>query len=227
MTEALFPKSILPWTDRVDQVDVVWANDVNTLAAEIIAVESDLGEMPQVEKYPYQGNPVAYSTVDARISDVLAGTLHPYVALSATNFYVRNDARYGSRYGQCNSYNRDYDSGGCYNGSDITVPVSGLWLVVGQQTWEWHDSGYCFHHCYINNNWCAGDRWDWNFGSSGPSYYDPSRQLTTYFTYLGPVSAGQRVQAISENGTSRNPYNVLTSTLRAYCLRKLPQAALV
>ena len=53
-----------------------------------------------------------------------------------------------------------------------------------------------------------------------------TRTLTTYFSTLIPVAAGKRVQSVSENGTSRNPYKVLTSNLSAYCLRKLPPNAL-
>ena len=227
MSAPIFPKSIVPWTDRVDELDVVWARDPNSLAAEIISIESILGVMPHVEKSPYSGNPVTYATVDARISDVLAGTLHPYVTLTATNFYSYNDEQWGGgRRGHVNSYNKIYDSGNCYNGSDITLPVSGLWLITGQQTWEWHDSGYCFHHCYVDDDWRCGHRWDWDFASAGPGYYDNSRQLTTYFSALIPVAAGKRVQSISENGTSRNPYKILTSNLSAYCLRKLPPNAL-
>ena len=227
MTAAVFPKSILPWTARIDEVNVIWANDPNTLAAEIIAIENTLGEMPQVEGSPFVGSPVTYSTVNARISDTLAGTLHPYAELSASNFHCYNTDRWGSSgYGHLNSYNKVYDSGGIYNGSDITVPCSGLWLITGRQTWEWHDSGYCFHHLYCGGNWCAGHRWDWNFASYGPGYYEPDRSLTTYFSFLGPLAAGTRVQSISENGTSRSPYQVLSSNLRIYCLRTLPQSAL-
>lgn len=217
----------MPWTDRIDQIDVVWANDPNSLAAEIIAIENTLGAMPQVEKDPYVGNPVSYATVDARISDTLAGTLHPYASISSNSFYSYNTDRWGGgRRGHLNTYNKVYDPYGFYNGWDITVPVSGLYLIFGQQTWEWHDSGYCFHHCYVNDNWCCGHRWDWDFASSGPGYYDPDRQLTTAYSALIPIAAGQRVQSVSENGTSRNPYFISSSYLRIYCLRMLPQNAL-
>ena len=227
MTKAVFPKSILPWTDRVDQINVVWANDPNSLAADLISVENTLGVMPQVEKAPFVGNPVTYATVDARISDTLASSLHPYAELNASNFYCHNDEQWGGgNRGHVNSYNKVYDSHGSYNGSDITVPCSGLWLITGQQNWEWHDSGYCFHHLYCGGNWCAGHRWDWDFAGTGPGYYNPDRTLTTYFSYLGPLKAGQRVQSISENGTSRNPYRIISSYLRIYCLRTLPQSAL-
>ena len=225
--KAVFPKSVLSWTDRIDQVDVVWANDVNSLASEIISIEDTLGAMPQVEKSPFLGTAVTYADVDARISDTMAGTLHPYAELNSSNFYCHNTDRWGaSGYGHLNSYNKVYDSGGLYNGSDITVPCSGLWLITGQQTWEWHTSGYCFHHLYCGGTWRCGHRWDWDFASNGPGYYEPDRQLTTAFTFLGPLTAGTRVQSVSENGTSRNPYQVFNSYLRIYCLRTLPASAL-
>jgi hypothetical protein len=227
MTTAVFPKSIVPWTDRVDEVNVIWANDPNTLAAEVIAIEKTAGAMPQVEKAPYAGNPVTYSTMDARISDVLAGNQMPYASISSTSFYSHNTDRWGGgRRGHLNTYNKLYDPFGFYNGSDFTVPATGLYLVFGQQNWEWHDSGYCFHHCYVDGNWACGHRWDWDFGSSGPSYYDPDRPLTTAFSALLPIAAGKRVQSVSENGTSRSPYYISSSYLRIYCLRKLPQSAL-
>jgi hypothetical protein len=226
MSSAVFPKSIVPWVDRIDQVNVVYAADPNSLAAEVIAIENTIGVMPQVEKAPYVGNSVTYSTVDARMSDILAGNLHPYTELSTQNFYCNNDERWFGNWGHGNFYNRVYDSHGFYNGTDITVGVSGLYLVTAQQTWEWHDSGFCFHHCYIDYNWCAGHRWDWDFANAGPGYYDPTRLLTTSITYLGPITQGQRVSIVSENGTSRNPYHVISSNFRIYCLRKLPQSAL-
>jgi hypothetical protein len=223
---AVYPASIFPWTNRVDQVNVIWANDPNSMAAELISIETTLGVMPQVEKAPYEGNSVTYASVDARLSDLLAANQHPYVELSASNFYVNNNERYNGRWGHCNYYQRVYDSHGSYNGTDITVPCSGLWLIVGEQNWEWHDSGYCFHHCYIDNDWRAGHRWDWDFANAGPGDYDDSRQLTTHISWMGPITGGKRVQIISENGTSRSPYKVNYSYLRAYCLRKLPTSAL-
>ena len=226
MTAPVFPKSVISWTDRVDNVNVVYANDPNQLAAEIISIENTLGTMPQVEDDPYTGPPVTYSTVDARISDVLAGNQMPYCSVNISQFYVYNNQSWGSFFGHLNTFTKVYDPFGFYNGSDITIPTSGLYLVTGSQDWGWHDSGYLRHSLYINGSWWAGAMWNWLFGSFGPGFYDPDRDAHTSWTHVGPLAAGTRLQVVSENGTSFNPYPCSNSWLRVYCLRKLPPNAL-
>jgi hypothetical protein len=226
MTQAVFPKSIFPWTDRVDEVNVVFANDPNSLAAEIVAVENTLGTMPQVEKAPYSGNPVSYSSVDARISDVLAGNQLPYCSITINQFFVYNNQGPGSFFGHFNTFSKVYDPFGYYNGSDITIQASGLYIVTSSQQWGWHDSGYLRHSLYCDGIWFAGDRWDWDFAGFGPAFYEPSRQASTSFSWMGPLTAGQRLQVVSENGTSFNPFPVTNSWMRLVCLRKLPANAL-
>ena len=71
---AIFPGGTFSWTNRIDDESVVFSNDVNSLAAEIIATETTLGVNPQIEKHPIIGtSPINYASVDARISDTLAG----------------------------------------------------------------------------------------------------------------------------------------------------------
>lgn len=227
MTQAVFPKSIFPWTDRVDQVNVVWAADPNSLAAEVVAVENTLGQMPHQEKAPYTGPAITYNNVDARISDVLAGNQQPYCSITVSSMWVYNNQSWGSFFGHLNTFTKVYDPFGFYNGSDITIPASGLYLVTGSQQWGWHDSGYLWHSLYCNGIWFAGDRWDWaSFSSFGPGYYQSNRLANTSWTWMGPLTAGQRLQVVSENGTSFNPYPVTNSWMRIYCLRKLPANAL-
>ena len=226
MTQPVFPKSILSWTDRIDEVNVVFANDPNTLAAEVISIENTLGAQPQVENAPYSGNPVTYSTVSARISDVLAGNQMPYCSVTTSVMPVFNQQLAGTQFGQFNVFNKVYDPFGYYNGSDITVQASGLYLITGAQNWGWNDSGYLNHSLFIDGLWMAGERWDWNFASFGPGFFENERPATTSFTWMGAIPAGQRIQVVSENGTSFNPYPVSNSWLRLFCLRKLPANAL-
>lgn len=226
MSQAVFPKSIVPWTDRVDEVNVIWAADPNSLAAEIIAIENSLGTMPQVEDAPYVGNPIAYDNVGARISDVLAGNQMPYCSVTTSSMFVYNNQGPGTFWGHFNTFTKIYDPFGYYNGSDITIQASGLYLLTGSQQWGWHDSGYLRHSLYCDGVWFAGDRWDWNFAPFGPAYFESDRNASTAFTWMGPLTAGQRVQVVSENGTSFNPFEVTNSWLRLYCLRKLPPNAL-
>jgi hypothetical protein len=222
MTAPIYPKSVVPWTDRVDQQDVIFAKDPNSLAAEIIALENTLGTMPHRESAPYAGSAVTYASVGARISDVLAGSLHPYCSLTATNFSVFNNQGPGTKFGQYNVFRKNYDPFGYYNGSDITIQASGLYIVQGVQSWAWNSSGYIRQDLVIGNTWMAGDMWQWNFAGSGPGNYQNNRNATTNFTWIGGIPAGQRVRVLSENGTSKNPYPVVDSWFRVYCLRKLP-----
>lgn len=226
MTQAVFPKSVVPWTDRVDEVDVVWAKDPNSLAAEVIAVENTLGPMPHQEKSPFVGSPVTYGSVDARITDAAAGNLNPYCSVTVSSFFVYNFQGPGTRWGHFNSFSKVYDPYGYYNGSDITIQASGLYLITGSQSWEWHDNGWLRHSLYIDDLWQCGHRWDWNFGGFGPAFFDPSRTADTAFTWMGAIPAGKRVRVVSENNTSRNPFRVSNSWVRLYCLRKLPASAL-
>jgi hypothetical protein len=226
MTQAVFPKSVVPWTDRVDNQDTIFANDPNSLAAEIIAMENTLGVMPHQEKAPFVGNAVTYASVDARISDAAAGNLNPYCSVTTSTFFVFNQQSFGTRFGHFNTFSKVFDPYGYYNGSDITIQASGLYLITGSQSWDWHDSGYLWHSLWIDGLWSAGHRWDWNFGLSGPSFFESDRTADTGFTWMGAIPAGKRVQVVSENGTSRNPFRVTNSWLRLYCLRKLPASAL-
>lgn len=242
MSQAVFPKSVMPWTDRIDEVNVIWANDPNSLAAEVIAIENTLGVMPQVEKAPYSGSAVSYGSVDARISDAVAGNLHPYCSINVSSFFCYNNQGPGTFWGHFNTFSKIYDPFGFYNGSDITVPASGLYLITGSQSWGWHDSGYLRHALYIDGDWMCEHRWDWSFpalsptnplttlisleGPYFPGYWSPERPANTAFTWMGAIPAGKRVQVVSENGTSFNPYPISNSWLRIYCLRKLPANAL-
>ncbi len=226
MTAPVFPKSVEPWTDRIDQVNVIWANDVNQLAAEIISIENTLGVMPHQEKAPYTGSAITYNSVDARISDVLAGNQMPYCSVSVSSDFVWNNQLSGTNWGHFNTYQKVYDPFGYYNGSDITVQASGLYLITGSQSWSWHDSGYLWHSLYIDDIWMCGHRWDWDFAPFGPAFYEADRFANTAFTWMGAIPAGKRIRVVSENGTSFNPYPISNSWLRLYCLRKLPANAL-
>jgi hypothetical protein len=228
MTQAIFPKATFSWgTDRVDNQDIVFANDPNSLAAEVGAIETTVGAMPQVEKSPFVGNPVTYGSVDARISDVAAGNLNPYCSISVSNFFVFNNQGPGSRWGHFNTFSKVFDPFGYYNGTDITIQASGLYIITGAQQWNWHDSGYLFHSLYLAGLWSAGHRWDWSaFAGSGPGAFENDRFANTGWTWMGALAAGTRVQVVSENGTSFNSYPVGSSYVKLYCLRKLPQSAL-
>lgn len=222
VTQPIFPKSTFGWTDRVDQISNVLANDPNSLASEVISMENTLGAMPHVENNPFAGNPVTYSTVGARITDTLHGNQHPYASLSANPFSVFNGQKSGTKFGQYNVFSVVYDPFKMYNGSDITLPCTGLWHISQDQTWVWYNQGWMGSAIQVSQNIVIGDTWRWNFPSSGIGSYSNDRFAQTKSSWLGLLPKGSRVRVVSENETALNPYPVVNSYLRAYCLRTSP-----
>lgn len=245
MSTPVYPKAISSWTDRIDQINTVFAADPNTLAAEIIAVEKTIGTMPQVEPFPPVGNPVAYSNMSARITDTLLARQHPYVSLFNPAF----NAGYGTAPDDAiyNVYKKLFDPFGYYNGSDITIKTAGLYLIDVYQAWVPFTSGYMQLSLVINGIWTRGSLWQWNFPSDGPVISPggtvtfggpnnpvipsqvnryPRRNANTGFTWLGSLGQGDRVRVTSENGTTLNPYPVQNASLKAYYLRDLSDLGL-
>lgn len=226
---ASYPKTIASWTNRVDQVDTVWAADPNTLASEILAVETTVGPMPQVEPNSPAWTPVTYSSMSARVSDAMVNGRAPYAELYAANFSVG----YGSAlsaYGVFNNYSRVEDSWGYYNGSDITIRAPGVYVIDAYQAWEYYTAGYVHLMLGINNVFARGSLWQWDFPRSGPNVYSASygeRWAHTEFAWMGKLNTGDRVRVASDNGTPRNPYKVINSTLRICYLRSLTSAQAV
>lgn len=225
MATPVYPKALASWTSRIDQVDTVWANDPNTLAAEILAVEKTLGTMPQVEGSVPVGSPVTYGSVSARISDAMLQAQHPYVELHRANFNVG----YGTAldgYGTWNTYSVVEDNWHYFNGSDITIKAPGVYILDAYQTWSAFHSGWMMLKMAVNGTYARGDRWDWNsFPTSGPhdaAYWE--RWAVTSFTWMGKLNTGDRVRIASENATTNSPYNIINSTLRLYYLRSLTSA---
>lgn len=220
MSSASFPQAIAGWTDRVNGVDIVWAGDPNGAAAEIIAIETALGKMPQVETGVPVGNPVTYNSVSARITDTMLNTQHPYVELYSENFYCG----YGSwNYGSFNTYRVVEDNWGHFNGSDITVRAPGVYLIDAYQTWDYFHQGYISIMLSINNTFARGHVWHWDdFPASGP--HDASYQgrwATSDLTWMGRLNTGDRVRIASANNTNNDSYHVINSTLRMLYLRGL------
>lgn len=221
---ATYPNGIASWTNRIDNINTVWAADPNTLAAELVAVETSLGTNPQIESKPIAGNPVTYASLSARLSDTLAGTQRPYVAIGAGSFSVR----YGTAldgYGQFNVYTTKYsDHWGWYNGSDITVGVSGIYLVDVEQDWQYYSgSGYYKLALTCDNINLRSQVWHWDFPSGSASNYSANfagRQATMGFAFMREFVAGTRIRVVSENGTATNPVTAASSLLTLQYLRQ-------
>lgn len=224
MANAAFPKSVDSWVNRIDGVDIVFAADPNSLAAEIIAIESTLGAMPQVEPTPPNGMPVTYETVSARISDTLAGTQKPYFSFYTDRFPVP-DGRHTNWGYYCN-FKRNFDRWNFWNGVDVTCQISGIYVMDVAQTWDPYTSGFMSTNLIINNQWVRGSTWKWDFAALGiadllnvnPYGANPF----TGFTWMGPLNVGDRIRVASMNFTPRDPYYCNGTTLQAQWIRALP-----
>lgn len=219
MSAPVYPQAIAGWTDRIDEVDIVWAADPNSIAAEVLSIEQTLGKMPQIETGVPVGKPVSYSNVSARITDAMLNTQHPYVELINNDFRVG----YGTwNYAVFNWYRVVEDAWGYFNGSDITVKAPGVYIIDSYQTWDYWPDGYVSTALAINNTFARGDLWKWDFPSSGP--HDASykgRWATTAFAWMGKLNTGDRVRIASANNTTNPSYHGINSSLRMLYLRGL------
>lgn len=226
MTAAIYPSGVVPWTDRRDNIDIVWGNDPNSLAAEIRAIEAVLGINPQIEKNPVSGPQITYNTVDERISATQRGEPLPVCSLSQTEGFIANGRGAGTNYGLWNVYNENYDPFGMYNGNDITVPETGWYLITSSQWWEWWSFGYVLHSLYIDGVVRRMHRWQWNFPENVADGYwqafdNIHRDAETHITWQGKLTAGQRIRALSENGTPRTPVRSYQMSIEVSCIRKI------
>lgn len=218
MAVPIFPKALSGWTDRIDNVDIVWANDPNSLAAEIIAIEQTLGTMPQVEPNMPVGKPAVYPSVSSRISAVQLGANLPYCELFRANFRVG----YGSYFnGVANVYSPLVDDFGFFNGSDMSMPTNGIYVIDVFQVYQPWTSGFMNVHLTINNNLARTGTWSWDaVPTSGPRSWE-GREGTAGLCWMGPLQYGDRVRVVTENGTGCSPYSVNYSSFRAQYVRSL------
>lgn len=211
MGKAVFPKGVFPWTDRIDLVNTIFANDPNSLAAEVGAIESTLGAMPQVAN-PISGTAITYNTVSARIQDVQMGNLEPVVTVVNPSFQIKDLDDYKTA--PYNSYNKLYDPFGWYNGSDITVKVDGWYTVTVQQTVDWWSTGFVRIVLLIGGTGVCDDFWDWDFPANVPAGRWKDRDKTMTITWQGIIHAGQRVRVTTENATQKSQLGVESAYLR-------------
>lgn len=218
--QPVYPNGIFPWTDRVDEEDIDFANDINSTVADLESVETTLGTTPQIEPSPPSGNPITYPTVSARISDAMDNSQLPYVSLGASTFTCPNNTS-----GNLIPYQRNLDPFNSYNGTDITAPASGWWIINTVQTWNWWNDGYSHHMLCLNGfgNILHEDFVNWEFpGNLFPTglpvpvqllqprwWQFGKRNIRTTVTWQGPLHEGDRLSVLAENGTS-NPAHVLS-----------------
>lgn len=216
---AVYPNTTFTWRDRIDNEDPVFANDVNSMADEVIATQATLGTNPQQEKNPIINNiPVNYASVDARISDTLAGSLKPVVELSTQNLPCRA--------GQLifNSYISRFDPFRMYNGNDVVVPADGWWIITSTQQWE-EPIGFLtgFSRCGLLLNGVLRHFHDfrWDFPNRGLVPFGFALGIFGYntLTWQGLLKKGDRFQIQSCNGTFFEPHHIITGDLKACWIR--------
>lgn len=228
----VYPNGIFPWVDRVDQQDIDFAEDINSVAAEVESIENVIGENPQIEPKPPSGSPIAYSSISSRISDAMNNTQLPVVSLGASSFTCPNNTA-----GNLIPYQIDLDPFNCYNGTDVVCPVSGWWFVSTVQTWNWWNDGYSCHRLCLNGfgNILHEDFVDWEFSGNlfpnglplpvqllEPRWWQfGKRSRRTSVMWQGPLHKGDRFSVLSENGTSNAAHVIQGLTLKAACLKTL------
>lgn len=242
--KSIFPGGIANWTDRIDQVNRVFAVDTNTLASEMISIEKTLGINPQIEKKPPVGTTVTYTSTDARISDAMRNAQMPVVLLTRDHLDMNNVSG-----AVLNTYNASYDPAKSYNGTDITIPANGWWIVTSEQTWNWWNDGFSHHALTFNglNNIVDEDLIDWEFSGNiklttpnqitnqgeqnFPGGFNPGgpprwlqygkRSRTTKVAWQGLCHKGDRFSVFSENGTSHASHRAFALELKASMIRSV------
>jgi hypothetical protein len=234
----VYPSGIFPWTDRIDNQSIDFANDINSTVAEVESIEGTLGTNPQIEPNIPGGSPITYSTVSARISDAMTGVNLPYTSLIANSIPVT----YNSAGILC-PFKANLDPYSCYNGTDITIPASGWWAISSVATWSWNNTGYFHHSCCLNgaNNVLHDRIFDCQFSGNvvglvyspngspvtqstqTPRFYQyGKRSVTTRTNFEGLLHAGDRISIYLENGTGHANITVPSVNMKAVMLRTVP-----
>ncbi len=230
MSASVYPNGYFSWSDRRDEVDIDYAADPNSLAAEAVAIEKTLGLNPQIQKNPNLGPPIEFVNVDQRLDYITAMSQLPVCQLSCPSFEVASLQGPATNYGVFNRYTvADYDPFGMFNGADITCQISGFYLINITQFWQWWSTGYHCHHFWIDDTWKCSDRWDWDFVGNeiggywrgGPDF-DFARPGHTQTWWMGIVNQGQRFRVVSENGTAFTPAITTNMEFKAALLRRTP-----
>lgn len=239
MATSVYPSGVIQWTPRINCVDIVWANDPNSLANELVAIESTVGVNPQIESNPPYGvgavaplgvpGTVAYNTLSARVSDAMNNNLLPFTYLTGNDFYIP-----GSGGQAFNAYTVTLDPYGMYNGHDITVPCDGFWGLYHTQRFNQLGDNFIglnMNFLYINGNWVHAQLWDWNnfLGeASGLDIPHPSNVMGSNgivnFSWMGLLHAGDRLQMLTANYTFCPAILCNAIQWKMICFRTLPSS---
>lgn len=232
MTNPVYPNNVLAWTDRQDDIDIIWAEDPNALAAEVTAVEGTLGPMPHLEANPPVGPAIQFSNVGQRLDYITAGQQLPVIELRNSAQQIASGQQSSTQYGIYNTYPQvTYDPYGFYNGADVTVPVTGWYSINGSQFWDWDDVGYVAMSLWVGAAEKDIGIWHWDFPGNDPNGPwraggEIWRAGNTSVHWEGIINAGQRIRIVSENGTDTTPMTARDLELTMQFHRLTPSAPL-
>lgn len=225
---AVFPGGIFNWIDRVNYEDIDWAQDPNSLAAELIAIENTLGVLPQKLASPNAGPPITFTNVAQLLDYLASGAQIPVVEVQNTVQVIANRQGSGTHYGMYNSYPTSvYDPFLLANASGVRAPVTGWYTIDAGEFWDWNASGYNAAHLWVGAGLKATDRWDWAFqGNAQGGYWQAESNVGrpgyTGIHWAGVVNQGQQISVVSENGTSNQLANVRNLQLSVSLTRLTP-----
>lgn len=224
--QPIYPNSTFTWTDRIDNQDVDFAEDINAVAAEVISVEKTFGVNPQIESNPPTGTPVSYATANARISDAVNNKLLPVCELINPGIVLNNVSA-----GTLNTYKVNYDPFNMFNGVDLTLVANGWWIITATQTWFAWDDGYSHMRLCLNGTSNTIDEFLLNWQFPGNAVVSGvaqrwqrfgTRPITTSVHWQGLAHTNDRISVVSENGTSNSSHIVSNLSLKASMLRTVP-----
>jgi hypothetical protein len=223
MATAVYPNSVLSWTPRIDQVNIIYANDPNSLALEVQAIEATTGTTPQIESSPPAGSNVNYATLSSRVSAANNNALSPYCSVVNTpGFFCNQGAQNFNHYSA-----QVLDPYGIWNGTDLTIPCNGWWTIRTDQKWNQHGNNFggCNHHfLYCNGGWIDHDLWNWDAIADSGSYW-PANIISTYgwtkIRWEGLLHKGDHIQVLSANSTNCPGLQITNLTLKAFCHRTI------
>lgn len=219
--KAVYPNGILPWSNRVDKVNTVFAADPNTLASELVAVQSTLGVNPHIETAPPDGGSrIVYNNVAARIHDVQMGNQTIVCSLYNNGFTVKNDGGNAGP-GQMNPYAIIFDPQKHFNGTDITTKEPGWYLVTAHQRFSWAGNGWHGMQLLISGNVVDDAHWSWDFPENSNGDWRQQPKILS-ISWQGVIHKGHRISVISRNASNISNVGVKAAYLKMSWIRSVP-----
>lgn len=179
---AQYPNVIKTFTTKVDQINVVYADDMNSAQGEITAIENALGTSPQMATNSLDASRhVDYGTVVNRLEAIQANLSAPAIALSS----VAVKPSSGS-FWTYTSWSVDQDDFGYASPSGFTTRDDAWWLINATGNWDPNSSGQRVLALMTNGSE--------EFRDSTPASVNIVSPLGQSLTYFQHIPGGTQVQ---------------------------------